>query len=211
MLVYSVRQVSATDSDAGSNADITYEIADGLFSGNFTIEPKTGFIKTVNPLDFEQLANYTLTIRAKDGGNPSKSSTVKAIVNIINVDDNAPEFGTTSKVEVSEGAVIGTPVVKFNGTDLDGGALRYSIKSGNDGSAFEIDVLSGQLKTKAALDRETKAKYNLTVGVKDASDKETIASVPIIVTDINDNAPKFDKNQYAGNILENRPAGKTLR
>ena len=197
----------ATDADAGKNADITYEITDGLYKGNFTIEPKTGFVKTTNPLDFEKLAKYELTVTAKDGGTPQKSSSVKVTVNIINIDDNAPEFGTTSEVKVSEGAVIGTPVVKFNATDKDGSSLTYYIKGGNTGDAFEIDSASGRLKTRASLDRETTAKYNLTVSVKDSTNKETIAHVPVKVTDINDNAPIFGQNQYTGSIYENQVTG----
>ena len=146
-------------------------------------------------------------VTAKDGGVPQKSSTVKVTVNIINIDDNAPEFGTTSEVKVSEGAVIGTPVVKFNATDKDGGSLSYSIKNGNIGNAFEIESATGRLKTKAILDRETTALYNLTVSVTDASSKETTAHIPIIITDVNDNAPKFDYNRYTGSIMENKAKG----
>lgn len=200
-------QVLATDADAGTNAEISYEIVGGLFSGNFSIGSKTGFILTKNPLDFERVARYELKVRAKDGGMPQNSSTVDVVVAVINVDDNAPEFGKTSEVKVSEGAVIGTPVVKFNATDVDGSSLTYSIKNGNVGTAFEIDSLSGRLKTRAMLDREAREKYNLTVSVKDASSKETIAHVPITVTDINDNAPKFTNTKYSRDILENRGIG----
>ena len=200
----------ATDADIGSNGNVTYEITSGLFKGNFSVEAESGFIKSTNPLDFEQLAMYELFVTAKDGGVPQKSSTVKVTVNIINIDDNAPEFGTTSEVKVSEGAVIGTPVVKFNATDKDGGSLTYSIKSGNTGDVFEIESASGRLKTKGALDRETTAKYNLTVSVTDASNKETTAHIPIVITDVNDNAPKFDYNRYTGSIVENRVKGTIL-
>ena len=192
------------------NAKITYEITGGLFKGNFTIEADSGFVKTTGPLDYERLDKYELMVTARDGGVPQRSSTVKVTINVVNIDDNAPEFGTTSEVAIPEGAVMGMPVVNFNATDKDGGNLTYSIKDGNVGDAFEIDSASGRLKTKALLDRETTAKYNLTIGVKDASNKETIAYVPIVITDINDNAPKFDQNTYTGNIMENEAKGILL-
>ena len=203
-------QVLATDTDAGSNAKITYEITGGLFRGNFTIEADSGFVKTTSPLDYERLDKYELMVTARDGGVPQRSSTVKVTINVINIDDNAPEFGTTSEVKIQEGAVIGTPVVKLNATDKDGGQLTYSIKDGNIGDAFEIDSASGRLKTKAVLDRETREKYNLTVGVKDAANKETIAHVPVIITDINDNMPKFERSNYTGKIMENMAKGMLL-
>ena len=203
-------QVLATDADAGSNAKITYEITGGLFKGNFTIEGDSGFVKTTSPLDFERLEKYELMVTAIDGGVQQRTSTVRVTINVINVDDNAPEFGTTSEVKIPEGAVIGTPVVKLNATDKDGGQLTYSIKGGNVGDAFEVDSVSGRLNTRALLDRETTAKYNLTIGVKDASNKETIAYVPIVITDINDNVPKFDQSTYTGNVMENRATGMLL-
>ena len=153
------------------------------------------------------MSQYELTVTARDGGSPQRSSTVKVAVNVINIDDNAPEFGTTSEVKVSEGAVIGTPVVTFNATDRDGGSLVYSIRQGNARNAFEIDSATGRLKTKSVLDRETIPKYNLTISVKDASNKETSAHVPIIITDINDTAPKFNQSSYTGSVTENNPQG----
>ena len=71
---------------------------------------------------------------------------LKVSVNVINVDDNAPEFGKTSEAKVSEGAVIGTAVVKFNATDRDGGTLTFSIKGGNTGDAFRIDSRTGNFQ-----------------------------------------------------------------
>ena len=153
------------------------------------------------------MSQYELTVAARDRGSPQRSSTVKVTVSVINVDDNAPEFGTTSEVKVSEGAVVGTPVVKFNATDRDGGSLVYSIRQGNAGNAFEIDSATGRVKTKSVLDRETTPKYNLTISVRDASNKETTAHVPIVITDINDNAPKFDQSSYTGSVTENRSQG----
>lgn len=66
----------------------------------------------------------------------------------------------------------------------------------------------GQLRTRAALDRETTARYNLTVAVRDQSNKETIAHLPIKITDINDNAPVFSLKEYKESIFENAAAGK---
>ena len=64
-------------------------------------------------------------------------------VAVINVDDNAPEFGKITEAKVSEAVKIGTPVVKFNATDKDGSVLTYSITQGNTNSAFEIDRSNG--------------------------------------------------------------------
>eukprot|EP00794_Sanderia_malayensis_P006323 gene6323-7047_t len=198
-----VIQVSATDADAGSNAVITYEITGGAHGGNFSIDANTGLIVTKMALDYETLASYELTVTAKDSGVPQKTSTCKAAITIVNVDDNAPEFGKITEAKVSEGVQTGTPVVKFNATDKDGSVLTYSITQGNTGNAFEIDGSTGQLRVKNPLDRETVPNYNLTVAVTDASSKVTTTHLPIKVLDINDNTPQFQKAAYSQSVNEN--------
>ena len=71
-------------------------------------------------------------------------------------------------------------------------------------------LILGQLRTRASLDRETTASYNLTVAVRDQSGKETIAHLPIKITDINDNAPVFSQKEYKDSIFENAAAGKVF-
>ena len=48
------------------------------------------------------------------------------------------------------------------------------------------------------------------VYAKDATGSDIIdpATVEIYVTDINDNAPKFDQDQYTGHVKEHSPPGK---
>ena len=70
-------QVMATDLDAGTNAEISYEITGGMHRGNFSINAKTGLITTARALDYEALAKYELTVTARDGATTPKSSTVK--------------------------------------------------------------------------------------------------------------------------------------
>ena len=67
----------ATDLDAGTNAEITYEITGGMHKGNFSINAKTGLITTARALDYEALAKYELTVTARDGATSPRSSTAK--------------------------------------------------------------------------------------------------------------------------------------
>ena len=79
-----------------------------------------------------------------------------------------PEFGSdaTTTLFVPEntpaGENIGDP---FTATDDDDTTLTYSLDD-QDGASFEIDA-SGQIKTKSALDYETKDTYAVTVSVHD--------------------------------------------
>ena len=69
-------------------------------------------------------------------------------------------------------------------TDADNNTLTYTL-SGTDGASFSIDSTTGQLKTSAALDYETKSTYTVTITVSDGSLTDTI-TVTINVTNIAD-------------------------
>ena len=82
-----------------------------------------------------------------------------------------PEFASdaTTTLLVPEntpaGENIGDP---FTATDDDDTTLTYSLDD-QDGASFEVDA-SGQIKTKSALDYETKDTYAVTVSVHDGRD-----------------------------------------
>ena len=107
-----------------------------------------------------------------------------AVISGINT---APVFadGTTvtrSVVENTDAGVdIGTPV---SATDTENDALTYTL-GGVDAGAFAIDSTTGQLKTEAALDYETKPQYTVTITASDGTLTGTI-TVTINVTDIDE-------------------------
>ena len=80
-----------------------------------------------------------------------------------------------------EGENIGDP---FTATDDDDTTLTYSLDD-QDGASFEVDA-SGQIKTKSALDYETKDTYAVTVSVHDGrnpfGDADTAVDATIDVT-----------------------------
>ena len=65
-----------------------------------------------------------------------------------------------------------------------GDTLTYSLV-GTDAASFNIDPATGQISTKAALDRETKPSYTVNVRAKDSrGGSVTSADVTITVTDV---------------------------
>ena len=98
--------------------------------------------------------------------------------------NNAPEFAAaTDTRSVAEntaaGEDIGAPV---EATDADNDTLTYTL-GGADMASFDIDVATGQLMTKAALDYEAKASYEVEVTADDGTDIATV-TVTITVTDL---------------------------
>ena len=107
----------------------------------------------------------------------------------------------------SENVNIGTAITA---TDADNDTLTYT-HSGTDATSFEIDSATGQLKTKATLDYETKNTYSVTITVSDGSLTDTI-NVTINVTDIDETipnrAPVFTEGGSTARIVaENTDAG----
>ena len=99
--------------------------------------------------------------------------------------NNAPTFTAGSRTtrtiaeNTAAGRNIGSPV---SATDADNDTLTYTL-GGTNASAFSIERNTGQLKTKSALDYETKRTYTVTITVSDGSLSDTI-TVTINVTDI---------------------------
>ena len=83
-----------------------------------------------------------------------------------------PDFAETTATRfiaenTSEDHNIGEPVAVTTNDNV--GTLTYSIDT-TSANSFAIEATSGQLKTKAALDHETKASYTVTVSVSDGMD-----------------------------------------
>lgn len=73
-------------------------------------------------------------------------------------------------------------------------------------------ILLGELKAGQSLDREEFDNYMLTVHVQDREilQWECMSYVEILVSDVNDNSPLFDSNNFTVNIQENTPIGSPI-
>ncbi|XP_071485882.1 protocadherin Fat 4-like [Diadema antillarum] len=204
--------VVATDPDAGPNGEVVYSVvAEGAPGEDvFFLDPSTGSIRLLQTLDYESKQHYFLNIMASDNGNPPRSSTTSVYINVDDVNDNDPVFDPTFySEEVPENVAVGTSVATLSATDLDSGVngeLEFIIASGDPSARFVV-YDNGTVATAKALDRESESFYNLQVMAVDktpdqASRRSSTAQVSIIVTDINDNAPRF-MNQDTVSVAEN--------
>ena len=82
--------------------------------------------------------------------------------------------------ETAPNVNIGLPVIA---TDAESDLLTYSL-DGTDAESFDIVPLSGQLRTEAPLDFETKSSYTVVVTATDPSRETAEITVTITVTDI---------------------------
>ncbi|XP_062358017.1 protocadherin beta-15-like [Cinclus cinclus] len=204
-----VLTVVATDPDAGVNGDISYELSDtvGQSDTAFEIDPKSGEIKLTKPLDFEAAESHELSVRATDGG--GLSAICKVLVEVVDVNDNAPELAVSSfSSPLAENAVPGTVVALFTVRDRDSGA------NGEISCALDHELVFSlrpayknyyELVTVSALDREHTAQYVLRVTAADAGSPplSSTHTFTVAVSDVNDNAPVFNQTSYTMYVREN--------
>ncbi|XP_027246969.1 protocadherin Fat 1 isoform X3 [Cricetulus griseus] len=208
-----VLQVYAASRDIEANAEITYSIISGNEHGKFSMDSKTGAIFIIENLDYESSHEYYLTVEATDGGTPSLSDVATVNINVSDINDNTPVFSQdTYTTVVGEDAALEQSVITIMADDADGPSnshIRYSIIEGNQGSPFTIDPIRGEVKVTKPLDRETISGYTLTVQAADNGNPPRVntTTVNIDVSDVNDNAPLFSRDNYSVIIQENKPVG----
>ena len=177
--------VVATDAN---NDTLTYQLS-GTDAVPFDIDSTTGQLKTKTSHNYNTKTSYTVTVTVSDG---SLIDEITVAINVISTETETPTNSTPSFADGShtnrtvaenttKGVNIGKPVAA---TDADNDALTYTL-SGLDAAAFDIDKATGQLKTNADLDYETKNSYTVTITVSDGSLTITI-TVIIIIIDMDD-------------------------
>ena len=198
--------VTATDPNADDEGKLTYTLG-GTDVNSFTIDAALAQIKTATTLDYDTENSYTVTVTAKD---PFLASATIAVT--INVTEYVspqqprsnsggrggrgappkptkpePEFDANGPVTITvpenteDGTDIGDPLTA---SDDDDTVLTYRIIDWRDGSSFDIDSSTGQLKTKAPLDYETRTQYELQANVHDDDGGDDWISINIRVTDV---------------------------
>ncbi|CAN2391289.1 homophilic cell adhesion via plasma membrane adhesion molecules, partial [Pristimantis euphronides] len=211
-----ILQVSASDEDEGVNAQITYSFstAEDHILQAFTINHRNGVIKTKEYLDYEATKHYEISVQAQDGG--GLAAHTKVLIEITDENDNAPEISITSSSHlIPEDSAPGTVVALIKIQDRDSGEngeVQCIIK-GN--LPFEL-ISSGskfyKIVTKSSLDREQVSSYNITVHVSDKGSPEMTSRkvIRLDVSDVNDNAPEFEKLFYTAFIQENNLLGASI-
>ncbi|XP_015205231.2 protocadherin gamma-A11-like [Lepisosteus oculatus] len=211
-----VTTVSASDADKGSNGLVTYSISnivDGV-TDFFEIDRNTGEVVITGEIDYEKAKVYQIDIQAKDHGGLSDSS--KIIVSVIDVNDNSPVINLMSMSgSVQEDAPPGTVIAMINVQDPDSENNGHVTCSINEDVPFKITSSSNgfySLVTENTLDREKDPEYNITIVAKDdgVPFHSSNLTITLKISDVNDNAPVFEKSSFMAYITENNTPGISI-
>ncbi|NXB24509.1 PCDGH protein, partial [Rhagologus leucostigma] len=212
-------QVKATDSDEGTNAEITYSFSDIASSTRqlFTLDPRTGDVKVTGPLDYEERKYYEASVEGKDGGGLTAHAKVR--IDIIDVNDNAPTLSVLPILNpIPEDSVPSTVVAVINVRDRDSGE-NGDVSCKMDGNLpFRLETSSEntyKLIIASPLDRENVSAYNITITATDRGRPALWSSTELVleVSDVNDNAPVFEEAaqaEYTVRVPEDVPVGSVL-
>lgn len=211
-----VVQVHATDLDEGPNGEIIYSFGShnrASMRDLFSLDPVTGVLTIKGRLDFEDTKLHEIYIQAKDKGATPEGAHCKVLVEVLDVNDNAPEITVTSVYSpVPEDAPLGTVIALLSVIDLDAGENGLVTCEIPPGLPFSLTSSLKNyftLKTSAALDRETVPEYNLSITAQDSGvpSLSALTVVQVQVSDINDNPPQSSQSSYDVYVEENNIPG----
>uniref|UniRef100_A0A8C5RRI5 Cadherin domain-containing protein n=1 Tax=Laticauda laticaudata TaxID=8630 RepID=A0A8C5RRI5_LATLA len=212
-----ILQVNATDRDKGSNAMVHYSIMSGNTRGQFYIDAQIGNIDVVSQLDYEMNKEYTLRIRAQDGGRPPLSNISGLVtIQVLDVNDNAPIFVSTPfQSTVLENVPVGYSVIHIQAIDADSGEnarLEYALVDMSPNFPFTINNNTGWIVVASGLDREAVDFYKFGVEARDhgSPPMTSSASVSITILDVNDNNPEFTQREYTMRLNEDAAVGTSV-
>ncbi|XP_076861963.1 protocadherin alpha-C2 [Brachyhypopomus gauderio] len=214
-----VLKLNATDLDEGANGEITYS-----FSGHaplkvrelFSVDSFSGEIRVKGIVDYEKASVYELYVQAKDKGPSAVAVHCKILVDILDVNDNAPEVILTSvSTPVQEDAPPGTVIAVISVMDRDSGengAVDCQIPSNVPFQLHSSFKNYYTLVTSEFLDRELISEYNITLTARDLGSPplSTRKTILVQVSDINDNPPRFVQPSYTVYVTENNAPGASI-
>ncbi|NXH79034.1 PCDGD protein, partial [Hydrobates tethys] len=196
-----VAVINVRDRDSGDNGEVTCNIDGDL---PFRLEPSsenTYKLIIASALDREKVSAYNITITARDRGSPALSSRAALVLEVSDVNDNAPVFEEAAySAYVAENNAAGAPVLRVRARDADAGAngrVSYWLAGGSAGAAgaapyVSVEARSGAVYAQRSFDYEQCREFAVAVRAQDggAPARSSTATVRVFVLDRNDNAPR---------------------
>ena len=190
---YFVGFVAATDPDTFPFNQVTYAIEYGIDSPStdlFEVDPFTGHIYALLPLNRENVAEYRFKIVAGNVGFPNIRSATDVIVYVDDENDNAPVIMfpsvTNRSIQVSTSAREGSVVGKIDAHDSDygyNGTLTYCAANLPASPIFDVNPTTGAVLVVGDVSNLDQQTFHMLIIVKDGGEPpmETSSDLYLIV------------------------------
>uniref|UniRef100_A0A4W5MPG5 Cadherin domain-containing protein n=2 Tax=Hucho hucho TaxID=62062 RepID=A0A4W5MPG5_9TELE len=210
-----VYHILATDSDLGSNGEVTISISSSATLFRFR---EDGMLLVVGPLDRETKDIYELVIVATDKGTPQRQNMTSIRVSVTDVNDNTPVFSasTYTKSILVKDAKVGDVLLTFSATDKDMGLnalVTYSFSSGAsphlalNGSTGEVTVASdlSDVTEDTLLELTAMAKDSGLPPLNSTANVQVFLMTVSLGMDV-----AFESSSYNFSVPENEPKGRPV-
>ncbi|KAI4883631.1 hypothetical protein NFI96_012928, partial [Prochilodus magdalenae] len=200
--------IKATDADdpGTGSSKVEYHITSGDPNKSLAIKVDdstgVGTVYIAQPLDYEVQSTYQLQIDARNpeplikGVNYDERSTATVFIQLVDVDEPPVFTVDILQMTVPENVTVGTTLLTASANDPEGQKIMFKME-GDEYDWFELDPDSGELKTKAELDREVvhELKVRIIAYETEGEKQETEKEISIELIDVNDNFPKLQQSQ----------------
>nr|XP_033339365.1 neural-cadherin isoform X1 [Megalopta genalis] len=207
--------------DPDTDGNIHYFIVRDRTGGRFEVDERSGVVRTRGNDLFQLDMEYVLYVKAEDqnGRLDEKhfQSTPEERLSIVG-GKRPPQFYMTAyEAEIPENQKKDSDIISVKAKSFADREIRYTLEAQGQGAAgtFNIGPTSGIVKLAKELDFEDLRQphiYTLTVtATEDSGGFSTAVELTIRVSDVNDNAPKFELPDYqAHNVDENLTLGTNI-
>ncbi|XP_014649392.1 PREDICTED: protocadherin beta-16-like [Ceratotherium simum simum] len=206
---------NALDLDVGSNNVQNYKISPNshfrVLTRNRSDGRKYPELVLDKELDREEEPEISLTLTALDGGSPPRYGTAQVRIEVVDSNDNAPEFGQPLyKAHIPENSPIGSLVVIVSASDLDSGIngkISYTLfqPSEDTSKTLKVNPMTGEIRLRKQVDFETVQSYEVDIKATDGGGLSGKCTLLLQVVDVNDNPPAVTMSALTSPIPENSP------
>ena len=166
-----------------SGVPFKYELLEQSVTNYFSLDSRSGVIRSEARLDHETHPQVVLNVQAEDQ-NQGQVYFVQAIISISDVNDNAPEFpfasmSTTVPEDFPTSGIFYTTLA----TDADqgyNGRVKYKLAEHSD--KFSIDERSGEIRLVKPLDYESENHHRIVITAEDSGTNQIFEKKKSIFT-----------------------------
>ncbi|KAL1261548.1 hypothetical protein QQF64_006813 [Cirrhinus molitorella] len=208
--------VSVSDKDSGENGQVDIHISDYLPFALKESSDNYYELLVSEPLDREKVPEYDITITVTDRGNPPLSDNETITLELLDVNDNVPQFPQTFyTIPVMENNAPGALLSSLTAIDPDLHENQYlvyfiiekEIVNTSMSMLFSINPENGNLYALKTFDYEIEKEFLFHIEARDSGvpPLSSNVTVHIIIMDQNDNTPLIVSPWRAhGSVVEEK-------